>query len=276
MPKIQRLGDILIEKKILAQDILDQALRAQVGGNRRLGHILVRMKAITADQLAETLSGQLGIPICDIAGNFSAKVGKIMPRYLCRQYDVLPLTEKNNNILVLAMANPADTEAINDIENYTGKVIEPLLARQSDIEREIPKRIPLGLKEFFSPRSNTRNTRIAVAFCLALVTVLGGFTYRFYQNATYGTVTVSTESTLYKNHDLMLDFDKTGKITLLGRGAFAKGFYSVSFNDKELLHTFLRSKQPDLSDKQQSWTDWVLAKQSVALIAATSADRSRK
>ncbi|NTU73776.1 hypothetical protein HGB07_06465 [Candidatus Roizmanbacteria bacterium] len=273
MPNKQRLGDILIEKEILSKDILDQALRAQVGGNRRLGHILVRMKAITADQLAETLSEQLGIPICNIGDKFSPKVKKILPRYLCRQYDVLPLAEKNNNILELAMANPADVEAIYDLENYTGKVIEPLLARHSEIEQEITRRISKGWKDYFSPQANTRITRIAVACCLALVIVLGGFTYRFYQTATYGTVTVSTESTLYKNHDLMLDFDKTGKITLLGRGAFAKGFYSVSFNDKEALHAFLRSKQSDLSGKQQIWTDWVLAKQSVAPTAALAVSK---
>lgn len=261
MTNKQRLGEILIQQKLVSQDIIDKALRTQVGGNRRLGHILVRMKAITDDQLVETLASQLDIPICDITSKFSPEVRGLIPRYLCRQYGVLPLTLQSNNILELAMADPADEEAQNDLEQYTGKVIEPYLARHSDIDREIPKRIPFGLKDFFSPRSNTMFTRIGVVVCLAFVVLLGGFTYRYIHDTLYGTISVTAESTIYKNHDLMLGFDKNGKINFLGRGAFAKGYYSVSFNDPVILHAFLKSRQTDLSDKQKSWLDWVIAKE---------------
>ncbi len=261
MTNKQRLGELLIQQKLVTQDTIDQALRTQVGGNRRLGHILVRMKVITDDQLVETLASQLDLPICDIASRFSPEVCGTVPRYLCRQYGVLPLALKDNNILELAMANPADEEAKSDLENYTGKVIEPYLTRYSDIDREIPKRIPLGLKDFFSPRSNTRLTRIGVAVCLVLVVLLGSFTYRYIHNVTYGTISVTVDSTIYKNHDLMLGFDNNGKINFLGRGAFAKGYYSVSFNDQVVLSAFLKSRQVDLSDKQKSWIDWVLAKE---------------
>jgi hypothetical protein len=263
MTNKQRLGELLIQQELVSQDTIDQALRTQVSGNRRLGHILVRMKAITDDQLAETLSSQLDIPICDIASKFSPEVTGTVPRYLCRQYGVLPLALKSNNILQLAMADPADEEARNDLENYTGKVIEPYLARHSDIDREIPKRIPLGLKDFFSPRSNTRITRIGVAVCLILVVLLGSFTYQYIHNATYGTVSVAADSVIYKNHDLMLGFDNNGKINFLGRGAFAKGYYSVSFTDQVVLQAFLKSRQADLSDKQKSWIDRVIAKEQI-------------
>jgi len=263
MTKKQRLGEILIQQKLVSQDIIDKALRTQVGGNRRLGHILVRMKAITGDQVVETLASQLDIPICDITSKFSPEVRGLIPRYLCRQYGVLPLTLQSNNILELAMANPADEEAQNDLEQYTGKVIEPYLARQSDIDREIPKRIPLGLKDFFSPRSNTRLTRIGVVVCLAFVVLLGSFTYRYIQDTLYGTISVTAESTIYKNHDLMLGFENNGKINLLGRGAFAKGYYSASFNEPIILCAFLKSRQEDLSDKQKNWLDWVIAKEQI-------------
>jgi len=100
------LGELLIQQNLVSQDIIDTALRVQVGGNRRLGHILVRMKAITADQLAETLAEQMEIPITDVSRKFSREVSKILPRHLCRQYSVIPLALKENNILELAMANP--------------------------------------------------------------------------------------------------------------------------------------------------------------------------
>ena len=261
MTSKQRLGELLIEQNLVSQDIIDQALRTQIGGNRRLGYILVRMKAITEDQLVEILASQLDISVCDIASRFSPEVRKTLPRYLCRQYDVLPLALKSNNVLELAMANPADEEARNDLEHYTGKVIEPYLARHSDIDREISNRIPVGLKDFFSPRSSSRLTRIGVAVCLILVSLLGGFTYRYVHNTIYGTKSVTASATIYKNHDLMLGFDKNGKINLLGRGAFAQGYYSVLFNDRVVLQAFLKSRQADLSTEQKSWIDWVISQE---------------
>ena len=218
------------------------------------------MKVITDDQLAETLAGQLGISLCNIDEQFSPEVRKTVPRYLCRQYSVLPLAIKSNNILTVAMANPADEEAVNDIEHYTGRVVEPLLARYSDIDREITKRIPFGVQDVFSPRRSTNFTRIGIAVCLFLVILLGGVTYKYIHNATYGTVSVTADATLYKNHDLILGIDKQGRFNLLGRGAFANSYYSVSFTDPMVLRAFLDSRKKDLSDKQKSWLDWAFAK----------------
>ena len=186
MVKKQRLGEILIQEGLVNQADVDQALRTQVGGNRRLGHILVGMKLISADQLAETLSSQLGLEICDLSNSHSSEVSGVVPRYLCRRYSVLPLGFKKNNILDMAMADPCDEEAINNLEQYTGKVIQPLLARQSDIERAIPTRVPLGMKDFFSPQSNITLTRVGVGVCLAMLLFLGGFTYRYVAETTYG------------------------------------------------------------------------------------------
>lgn len=256
MTNRQRLGELLIQQNIVSQDIVDQALRTQVGGNRRLGHILVRMQAITDDQLAETLANQLDISLCDIAYRFSPEASKMVPRYLCRQYSILPLALKDNNILEVAMANPADEEAKVDIENYTGRVIQPFLARHSDIEREITRRIPMGVKDVFSPRLNNKVARIGIAACLVLITLLGGFTYQYIQTATYGTVSVTDSLTIWKNHDLMLGIDKQGTINLLGRGAFAGGYYSVTFNDPSALSSFIAGRAKDLSNKQKDWLDW--------------------
>ncbi len=259
MTNRQRLGELLVQQNLVSQDVIDQALRTQIGGNRRLGHILVRMKAITADQLAQALANQLNIQLCNINELFNQEVRGKLPRYLCHQYSVLPLAQKKNNILEVAMANPADEEAITDIENYTGMVVEPHLALYSDIDREISKRIPLGFKDLFSPRFNTRFTRMGVAVCLALIVILAGFTYRYIQNAAYGTVSTTADAVIYKNHDLMLGIEKNGTINLLGRGAFADGYYSVSFTDPEVLRSFLAGREKDLSDNQKTWLDWAIS-----------------
>lgn len=260
MPKKIRLGELMVQQNIVSQNTIDTALRLQVGSNRRLGHILVRMKEITADKLAETLAEQLQIPIITVADKFSPEANKVLPRYLCRQYDVLPLAIKENNILEVAMADPCDEEANNNLEHYTGMAIHPLLARHSDIHREIPRRIPLGLKDFFTPRFNIYLTRIGVTVCLALLLLLAGFTYQYIHRATYGTVTVNKEFTLYKNHDLLVGVDNNGSISLLGRGAYADGYYSVSFKDKDGLQAFLKNRQTDFSEKQKGWLSWLMTK----------------
>lgn len=252
------LGELLTQQNLVSQDVIDTALRVQVGGNRRLGHILVRMKAITADQLAETLATQLGIPITDIGEKFSLEVSRIMPRYLCRQFSVIPLASKENNILEMAMANPSDHDAITDLEHFTGKVIEPCLARHSDIDREISRRIPLTIKDLFTPQTNIWATRAIAAISLALVIGLGVFTYDYIQKTRYGTISTTGTHVLFTNHDLILGVDKNGKVSLLGHGAFSKGYYSVSFDNSEFLAAFVHSREKDFSEKQREWIDWAI------------------
>jgi hypothetical protein len=255
----QLLGELLIHQNLVSQDAIDTALRVQVGGNRRLGHILVRMKAITADQLAETLAKQLDIPITDIDQKFTREVSRIIPRYLCRKFGVIPLKLKENNILEAAMANPSDEEAISDLEDYTGKVIEPCLARHSDIEREISRRIPLTAKDFFTPQANTWATRAVTAISLVLVLSLGIFTYNYVQKARYGTVTKTDTHVLFNNHDLIVGVEKDGKVSLLGHGAFSRGYYSVSFDNSEFLAAFVHGKTKDFSKKQREWLEWAIS-----------------
>lgn len=252
------LGEILVKQNLVPQETVDQALKLQVGGGRRLGHILVRMKAISDDQLAEILADQLSIPITSIEHSYSNEVKKTIPRYLCKQYAVIPLQFKKNNVLEIAMANPSDYEAINDLEHYTGKVIEPCLARHSDIEKEIPKRIPLGIKDIFSPQSNTLMTRAVATLALACAIGLGLYTYDYIDSAKKGTISASSGMTLYHNHDLTLAVDQKGSLSLQGHGAFAEGLYKAEFSNIRYLETFIEKRKNDFSDKQKNWLSWAL------------------
>lgn len=254
----KRLGELLIQQEIVSQEIVNDALRVQVGGNRRLGHILLQMGTISDDQLANTLSQQLDIPLTDIDETFSSNATQILPRYLCIKYSALPLALQTNNIMLTAMADPSDHEAIRDIENYTGKIVKACLAKQSDITREIPKKVPYSLKDIFNPQCNTRFNRAIATIALLLVTILGVTTYNYIQTAKYGAISQLAHSTLYEHHDLMLGFDNSGKISLLGHSAFSDGYYSVAFNDFEALQDFIKIRSNDFSEKQSTWLRWVL------------------
>lgn len=260
MVQKKRLGEILIDEGLVSPADIAQALRTQVGGNRRLGHIVVRMKLITADELVGVLSTQLELEIYDLSKIDSSGVSSIVPRYLCQRYTVLPLALKENNVLEMAMGDPCDEEAISNLEQYTGKVIQPLLAKQTDIERAIP-RVPLRMKDLLLPQYTVVITRVILAICLVLLAILGYVVSQYIHKATYGTEEIIDGFKVYRNYDLILEVDPGGVLKFSGRSAFAKGYYSVTFNSKEELNKFLERRQDDFSEKQADWLGWAVSEE---------------
>jgi len=254
----KRLGELLIHSGLITEEDCNRALRMQVGGNRRLGRILVKMGTITSDQLLETLADQFELPIIEIEQEYSNAVKGMLPRYLCTKYEVFPLGLERDTILKVAMADPSDSEAITDMENFTGKAVQPCLARQTDIHQAIKRHVRLSWNDIFNPQSYTRYAKIASSLALVLIIIVSGFTYRFYIQAKYGTVTRTADAVIYKNHDLMVGIDQTGKATLLGRGAHATGYYSISFDSPTALAKFIDTKQDDLSTNQYEWAKWAV------------------
>jgi len=257
----KRLGDILIGKGLASSDQVDEALRVQVGGNRRLGYILLKMGVISDDQLLDVLSQQMDVPIITIDNEFAPDVKAVLPKYLCQKYTVVPVSRGNNNILNIAMVDPSDDAAIADIEGYTGMVVKPMLAREKDISAAINRYIPFSGKDIFNPQVYGRAAKITTAVALVLLIVVGWASYRYIQNEKYGTISVVDGTTTYKNHDLMLGVEETGKISLLGHGAYTKGFYSVNFTSVDALKTFIEQKRKNFSDKQAEWLLWVIDNQ---------------
>lgn len=255
----KRLGELLIEAGLISMEACNQALKMQVGGNRRLGRILVKMGAITSDQLLEILASQFELPIINIDQEYKPAIKGLLPRYLCLKYEVFPLGLDGKNIVKVAMADPSDSEAITDIENFTGKAVQPCLARQTDIQHAIQRHVRLSVSDIFNPQSYTRYAKVASSVALVLIMVVAGFTYRFYNQEKYGTITRTAESVIYKNHDLMVGIDRTGKATLLGRGAYANGYYSITFDSTASLEKFIINKKEDLSTNQYEWVQWALS-----------------
>lgn len=252
------LGEILINKNLISKEEMAEVLRIQVSSNRRVGYLLVKMGFINSDQLIDTLAEQLEIPVIAIDEKFTPDVQKIIPRYLCHKYSVIPLKKKPHNVLTLAMVDPLDKEAISSIENFTGMVVEPNLARHSDITLNISRKIPFSLQDIFNQQSYGLAAKVATACVFILFVTLSVFAARYVYVEKYGTTYMAGDSTIFKNHDIMIDVKKNGKLSLLGRGARASGFYSVTFNDLDSLQAFLQKKEDDFSEKQYQWLTWAL------------------
>lgn len=261
MTKKQRLGELLVLHGLVGQEQIEEALRLQVGGNRRLGYLLIKMGVLSDDQLLETLSEQLDMPIVSTVDAFDPAVKRVLPRYLCRKYNAIPLRFGDLNLLQMGMLDPLDTEAIVDIENYTGRVVEPVLVRQNDISAAIGRNLPLSAKDIFNPQVYNRFAKVATLCAAVLLLVVAGLLFRYVQTEKYGTISVVENTKLYKNHDLIIGIEGDGKASIFGHGAYATGYYSVTFANAEVLANFVSQKKRNFSQKQYAWLDWVFSQQ---------------
>jgi hypothetical protein len=215
----KRLGELILDTGLITEADLDKALRLQVGGTHRLGYILIKMGFISENVLQTVLSRQLGLPIINIDQEFDPEVRKILPKYLCQRYSVIPLRNGENNTLTVAMVDPSDSEAVSDIEQYTGKIIQPLLASKSDISANIRSRIPWTLRDIFNSRTSTRWTAAALGLAILLIIVFAAQFYQDRQSSRYGKVSHSAQSTTYENLELILGFDSPGTRCLFSGAA---------------------------------------------------------
>ncbi|MBF0099925.1 MAG: hypothetical protein HQK77_03370 [Desulfobacterales bacterium] len=252
-----RLGDILVKKNLISPEKIEEALRIQTGGNRRLGYILIKMGLITDDQLLEALSDQNEIPLVDIEKEFSKNASRILPRYLCRKYSVLPISLSENNVLTLAMVNPLDTEAIDDIDHYTGLLVQPKLASQRDISHAISMHIPFTLRDIIQPLLYSRFAQVITTIAILFIFATCYYIYQDIQLEKFGTESIMGPTTVYNNHSLMVGVEEKGTISLIGHGPYSKGFYSVVFDNTEGLKQFIMNKQNHFTEKQFRWLMWL-------------------
>ena len=219
------------------------------------------MGIISEEQLQSVLSEQLDLPIIDIHEKFNPEAKNILPRYLCNKYNVLPLSLGEHNMLEIAMVDPSDSRAVEDIEQYTDKVLRPYLASNSDIGAAIKKYIPWSFKDIFNPHNSQKLTALTATVALILITITIMQYNKDRQRTLYGTKQVTNDAVFYQNHELMLEFNKSGKASLQGHGAHAQGSYSITFNDTDSLEQFINRKQSDFSTAQRKWLSWAMDNQ---------------
>ncbi len=138
-----RLGEILIKEGLLTQAQLDEALRFQKLSGRTIGDIVIDRGFIKEDDLANTLAKQLDIPFVSIRdGSLSPSKNdnfeKLIPQSFARTQMVIPLS-KHLQSLTVALANPLDLLAIDNLKKITGYDINPVIATKGDIRKVISK-----------------------------------------------------------------------------------------------------------------------------------------
>ena len=137
-----KLGDLLVETGTITQDQLEHALKKQKKTNLKLGETLVDEGIISEDDIAIALSHQLNLEIVDLQSiNIDSKVATLVPVSILKKYTMIPFaySEDNMNILRVAMENPLDTYAQEDISIITNYQVEPVVATTRSIMLAIDK-----------------------------------------------------------------------------------------------------------------------------------------
>lgn len=137
-----RLGDLLVESGLITPEQLSEALVKQKKKNMKLGETLVDEGIITENDIANALSRQLNLEIVDLQNiSIDSAVAKLVPVNLLKKYTMFPYAyaENNKNVLMVAMENPLDTYAQEDISIVTNYQVQPVVATTRSIMLAIDK-----------------------------------------------------------------------------------------------------------------------------------------
>ncbi|MFZ3209808.1 MAG: type IV-A pilus assembly ATPase PilB [Geobacteraceae bacterium] len=136
-----RLGELLVRNNLITKDQLIKALEEQKesGGQVRLGSILVKNNLITEPDLTSFLSKQYGVPSINLAEfEVDRAIIKIIPVEIVQKYQIIPVNRAGST-LIIAMSDPSNIFAIDDIKFMTGYNVEVVVASESFIKSAIDK-----------------------------------------------------------------------------------------------------------------------------------------
>jgi len=134
-----RLGEILVKESLITQEQLKQALDYQKQHSGRLGTCLVKMGFITDDEVTAVLSRQYGVPSINLKFyEVDPTVVKLIPQETAVRYQIVPLSRVGST-LTIAMTDPTNVFAMDDIKFMTGFNVEPVVASESAIADAIQK-----------------------------------------------------------------------------------------------------------------------------------------
>jgi type IV pilus assembly protein PilB len=141
-----RIGELLLKEKRITPDQLQQALNHQKANGGKLGHNLVRLGLVKDDDITALLSRQYGVPSINLT-QFEIDPGviKLIPADTAQKYEIVPLSRAGAT-LTIAMTDPTNVFAMDDIKFMTGYNVEPVVASETAVLEAIQKYYPTAGK----------------------------------------------------------------------------------------------------------------------------------
>jgi type IV pilus assembly protein PilB len=137
--KSKQLGQILIELGFITPEQLESALEEHRKTPKSLGRVLIDLGMIKEADLVRALAEQVGLEFVDLNEfPIDATATVLLPEALSRRYRAIPIGERDGRLLV-AMSDPANVYALDDIRTITGREVQPVVATANDVEQAIQK-----------------------------------------------------------------------------------------------------------------------------------------
>src|SRR5256712_7487319 len=141
-----RIGELLLKEKRITAEQLQQALNHQKAGGGKLGYNLVKMGFVKDEEITALLSKQYGVPSINLAQfEIDLAVIKLIPAETAQKYQIVPLSRAGAT-LTIAMTDPTNVFAMDDIKFMTGYNVEPVVASETAVIEAIQRYYPASAK----------------------------------------------------------------------------------------------------------------------------------
>jgi type IV pilus assembly protein PilB len=137
--KTKQLGQILVEQGLVTREQVEAALVEQMRVPKSLGRILIDLHLIKETDLVRALAQQIGMEFVDLNEySVDPAATTLIPESVAKRYRALPIGERDGRLLV-AMSDPANVYALDDIRTITGREVQPVVATAADVNAAISK-----------------------------------------------------------------------------------------------------------------------------------------
>src|SRR5438105_2232334 len=134
-----RIGELLLKEKRITPEQLQEALNVQRQNGGKLGFNLIKLGYVKDEEITALLSKQYGVPSISLAQfEVDPSVIKLVPVDTAQKYQIVPLA-RSGATLTIAMTDPTDVFAMDDIKFMTGYNVEPVVASETAVIEEIEK-----------------------------------------------------------------------------------------------------------------------------------------
>jgi MSHA biogenesis protein MshE len=143
-PEKVRLGDLLVQQKLISQEQLKFALEQQKRSGRKLGRVLVDNAFVTEEHISEALGKQLNIPFINLKYyNMNIELVRLLQESQARRFRAMVLEERNGMLLV-GMADPTDLSAFDEITRIVKRDIDIAVVTEGQLLESIDRGLRAG------------------------------------------------------------------------------------------------------------------------------------
>jgi len=136
---LKQLGELLVDLGLINRDQLKKALETQKDKGGLIGQVLVDLGYVSEEAIAQAITAQYGFPYLPLENyEVDGEVVKLVPKNVAKQYCLIPLDKIGNN-LTIAMANPLNSQAVEDIGLLSGLYVQIFVSTATDIKNAIER-----------------------------------------------------------------------------------------------------------------------------------------